>query len=169
VRSPEPVGGKMAAPTGKGTPTDYGAFHSRRPETLQGRQWKGGPRGPRCLTPPQSWSWSPFIESPPSSGASARLCRSGRLLALGALQATCKGLSPTREEHTDNPVQKPNCRGHAVPAVSKFEPGQGIPPFSLISASTRLSFQLNLGGCFLTSLPFPPRPVRPSSSTLAWR
>ena len=37
-----------------------------------------------------SWSWSPFIESPPSSGASARLCRSGRLLALGALQATCK-------------------------------------------------------------------------------
>ena len=42
VRSPEPVGGKMAAPTGKGTPTDD---HSRRPETLQGRQWKGGPRG----------------------------------------------------------------------------------------------------------------------------
>ena len=32
----------MAAPTGKGTPTDD---HSRRPETLQGRQWKGGPRG----------------------------------------------------------------------------------------------------------------------------
>ena len=45
-------------------------------------------------------------------------------------------LSPTREEHTNNPFQKPNCRGHAVPAVSKFEPGQGIPPFSLISAST---------------------------------
>ena len=34
----------MAAPTGKGTPTDD---HSRRPETLQGRQWKGAPRG-RC-------------------------------------------------------------------------------------------------------------------------
>ena len=45
VRSPEPVGGKMAAPTGKGTPTDD---HSRRPETLQGRQWKGGPRGRCC-------------------------------------------------------------------------------------------------------------------------
>ena len=34
-------------------------------------------------------------------------------------------LSPTREEHTNNPVQKPNFRGHAVPAGSKFEPGQG--------------------------------------------
>jgi hypothetical protein len=40
---------------------------------------------------------------------------------------TCnrQGQSPTREEHTNNPVQKPNFRGHAVPAVSKFEPGQG--------------------------------------------
>jgi hypothetical protein len=45
VRSPEPVGGKKTAPTGKGTPTDD---HSRRPETLQGRQWKGGPRGRCC-------------------------------------------------------------------------------------------------------------------------
>jgi len=48
------------------------------------------------------------------------------------------------KEHTNNPVQKPNFRGHAVPAVPKFEPGQGIPPFCLISASTRLSFQLHL-------------------------
>ena len=38
-------GSQMAAPTGKGTPTDD---HSRRPETLQGRQWKGGPRGRCC-------------------------------------------------------------------------------------------------------------------------
>ena len=33
--------------------------------------------------------------------------------------------APRAKEHTNNPVQKPNFRGHAVPAVSKFEPGQG--------------------------------------------
>ena len=38
-------GRQMAAPTGKGTPTDD---HSSRPETLHGRQWKGGPRGRCC-------------------------------------------------------------------------------------------------------------------------
>jgi hypothetical protein len=36
-------------------------------------------------------------------------------------------IKPHAKEHTNNPVQKPNFRGHAVPAVSKFEPGQGIP------------------------------------------
>ena len=61
-------------------------------------------------------------------------------------------IKPHAKEHTNNPVQKPNFRGHAVPAVSKFEPGQGIPPFSLMSVSTRLSVQLHLGVCFLTSL-----------------
>jgi hypothetical protein len=61
-------------------------------------------------------------------------------------------IKPHAKEHTNNPVQKPNFRGHAVPAVPKFEPGQGIPPVCLRSASTRLSFQLHLVGYALTSL-----------------
>ena len=50
-------------------------------------------------------------------------------------------IKPHAKEHTNNPVQKPNFRGHAVPAVPKFEPDQGIPPFCPSSASTRLPFQ----------------------------
>ena len=46
-------------------------------------------------------------------------------------------IKPHAKEHTNNPVQKPNFRGHAVPAVPKFEPDQGIPPFCPRSVCTR--------------------------------
>ena len=71
----------------------------------------------------------------------------------GALHATCKDKAPRERSTQRTPSRNLTLGGKpAVPAVSKFEPGQGIPPFSLISASTRLSFQLHLGGCFLPSL-----------------
>ena len=47
-------GSQMAAPTGKGTPTDD---HSRRPETLQGRQWSSRTSPvqlPKILEPPRA-------------------------------------------------------------------------------------------------------------------
>ena len=73
----------------------------------------------------------------------------------GARHATCKDKAPRERSTQRTPSRNLTLGGKpAVPAVSKFEPGQGIPPFSLSSASTRLAFQLNLGGCFLTSLPF---------------
>ena len=55
-----------------------------------------------------------FIQSPPSLGALARRCRSGRLLVLWSTTCNLHGQSPTREEHTNNPVQKPNCRGQGT-------------------------------------------------------
>ena len=126
-----------------------------------------------------------FIQSPPSLGALARRCRSGRLLVLWSTTCNLQGQSPTREEHTNNPVQKPNFRGHAGtmartrvykpptvlqdhqgrenkrtsvylaasshlsdfrldPSVLPAPPCWLLPPFSLISASTRLSCQRHL-------------------------
>jgi hypothetical protein len=80
-------------------------------------------------------------------------------------------IKPHAKEHTNNPVQKPNFRGHAgtMARTRVHKPRQSsrttrgertrelvstwlLPPFSLISASTRLSFQLHLVDCFLPSL-----------------
>ena len=72
-------------------------------------------------------------------------------------------IKPHAKEHTNNPVQRPNFRGHAgtMARTRVHKPRQSsrttrgertrelvstwlLPPFSLISASTRLSFQLHL-------------------------
>ena len=69
-----------------------------------------------------------FIQSPPSLGASARLCRSGRLLVLWSTTCNVQGQSPTREEHTNNPVQRPNFRGHAAGDVEVTRACGKAPP-----------------------------------------
>ena len=105
------------------------------------------------MQPARSWSWSPLfnhhlhqrheyleleLESFYSITTFIRAITS--LLQIRQV-ARLRSTTSNQQEHRNNPVQKPNFRGHAVPAVPKFEPGQGIPPFCPRSASTRLSFQ----------------------------
>ena len=100
----------------------------------------------------RSWSWSPFIQSPPSSVALARRCRSGSLLVLWSTTCNLHGQSPTREEYTNNPFQKPNFRGHAAgdgEVTRTCSAGKGTPtddhPLGPSSAESSQGRQLKGG------------------------